>query len=127
MKTRLIGVLAFALCVSAGAAFVLYQLIASKMTVGASSPKPKTIKVLVAARDLELGALIQERDVIPQDYLTAPPGAILKAEDIVGRGVTSPVHQAAPFYESSLAAKGRWRRLCIHDSTRHARFCSARE
>ena len=41
MKKRLIGVLAFALAVSAGAAFVLYQLIASRMTVGASA-KPAT-------------------------------------------------------------------------------------
>jgi len=105
MKKRLIGVLAFALAVSAGAAFVLYQLIASKITVGAST-RPPTTKVLVAARDLELGALIQDRDVIPQDYLTVPAGAILKKEDIVGRGVISPVHQDAAFYEASLAPKG---------------------
>jgi pilus assembly protein CpaB len=105
MKKRLIGVLAFALAVSAGAAFVLYQLIASKITVGAA-PKPATTKVLVAARDLELGALIQERDVVPQEYLTVPAGALLKKEDIVGRGVTSPVHQDAPFYEAALAPKG---------------------
>jgi pilus assembly protein CpaB len=106
MKKRLVGVLAFALAVSAGAAFVLYQLIASKMTVGASTAKPPVVKVLVAARDLELGALIQERDVITQDYLTAPAGAILKKEDIVGRGVTTPVHQDAPFYGNALAPKG---------------------
>lgn len=106
MKKRLIGVLAFALAVSAGAAFVLYQLIASKMTVTATAPKQTTTKVLVAARDLELGALIQDRDVIPQDYLVVPAGAILKKEDIVGRGVTSPIHQDAPFYDASLAPKG---------------------
>jgi len=106
MKKRLIGVLAFALVVSAGAAFVLYQLIASKMTVGAASPKPATTKVLVAARDLELGALILEKDVTTQEYLTPPLGAILKKEDIVSRGVTSPIHQDAPFYEVSLAPKG---------------------
>ena len=47
MKKRLIAVLAFALAVSAGAAFVLYQLIASRMTVGAHSSKPITTKVLV--------------------------------------------------------------------------------
>jgi pilus assembly protein CpaB len=101
----MIGVLAFALAVSAGAAFVLYQLIASKMTVGASTKLPTT-GVLVAARDLELGALIQERDVVTQEYLTPPPGAILKKEDIVNRGVTSPIHQGAPFYDVALAAKG---------------------
>jgi pilus assembly protein CpaB len=105
MKKRLISVLAFALAVSAGAAFVLYQLIASKVKVGASS-KPVTVKVLVAARDLSLGALIQERDVTTQEYLTAPSGAILKKEDIIGRGVTSPVHQDAAFYEAALAPKG---------------------
>ena len=106
MKKRLIGVLAFALAVSAGAAFVLYQLIASKMTVGASSVKPASTKVFVAAKDLELGALITERDVITQDYLTVPAGAILKKEDIVNRGVITPVHQDAPFYENVLAPKG---------------------
>lgn len=105
MKKRLIGVFAFALAVSAGAAFVLYQLIASKMTVGAST-KPATIKVLVASRNLEIGALVQERDLTSQDYLTPPPGAILKKEDILNRGVTSPIHQDAPFYENSLAPKG---------------------
>src|SRR5579863_10766687 len=105
MKKRLIAVLGFALAVSAGAAFVLYQLIASRITVGASS-KPVTAKVLVAARDLETGALIQERDVRTQEYLTPPPGAILKKEDIIDRGVTAPIHEDAPFYEASLAPKG---------------------
>jgi pilus assembly protein CpaB len=105
MKKRLIAVLAFALAVSAGAAFVLYQLIASRMTVGAAG-KPATTTVLVASRDLETGALIQERDVRTQEYLTPPPGAILKKEDIVNRGATSPIHEDAPFYDGSLAAKG---------------------
>jgi len=105
MKKRLIAVLGFALAVSAGAAFVLYQLIASRMTVGASS-KPVTTKVLVASRDLETGALIQERDVRTQEYLTPPAGAILKKEDIVNRGVISPIHEDAPFYDKALAAKG---------------------
>src|ERR1700723_3371723 len=105
MRKRLIGVLAFALAVSAGAAFVLYQLIASKMTVGAAT-KPLTTNVLVASRDLELGALIQEKDVMTQEYLTPPPGVLLKKEDIINRGVTSPIHQAAPFYDVALAAKG---------------------
>jgi pilus assembly protein CpaB len=105
MKKRLIGVFAFALAVSAGAAFVLYQLIASRITVGAST-KPATIKVLVAAHDLELGALVQERDVTTQEYLSPPPGAIDKKDDIVNRGVTSPIHRDAPFYEGSLAPKG---------------------
>ena len=105
MKKRLLSVLAFALAVSAGAAFVLYQLIASKVKVGASDKQP-TVKVLVASHDLELGALIQEKDVTTQEFLTPPSGAILKKEDVLNRGVTTPVHQDAAFYEASLAPKG---------------------
>src|SRR5437868_11575044 len=105
MTKRLLGVLVFALAVSAGAAFVLYQLIASKVSAGAPA-KTSTSKVLVAARSLELGALIQEKDITTQDFLTAPVGVILKKEDIVGRGVTVPIHQDTPFFETSLAAKG---------------------
>jgi pilus assembly protein CpaB len=106
MGKRFMGVLAFALAVSAGAAFVLYQLIASRMTVGASTKAPATTPVLVASRDLGMGALIQERDVRKQEYLTPPPGAILRKEDIINRGVTAPIHEDAPFYEASLAPKG---------------------
>jgi len=58
------------------AAFVLYQLIASRMTVGAST-KPVTMKVLVASRDLALGALIQER-ISDRGLSDAAAGAILK-------------------------------------------------
>ena len=105
MKKRLLSVFAFALAVSAGAAFVLYQLIASKVKVGASTA-PVTTKVLVAARDLELGALIQEKDVRVQEYLTPPPAAITKKEDILGRGVANPIHEDTPFFEPSLAPKG---------------------
>jgi pilus assembly protein CpaB len=53
-----------------------------------------------------VGALIQDRDVRTQEYLTPPPGAILKKEDIINRGVTAPIHEDAPFYEGSLAPKG---------------------
>jgi pilus assembly protein CpaB len=107
MKKRLLSVLAFALVVSAGAAFVLYQLISSKVNVGASSgAAPKTVKIFVAAHDLELGSLVQEKDIVAQDYLQPPAGVILKKEDILGRGVTSAIHQDTPFYETVLAAKG---------------------
>lgn len=105
MKKRLLSVLAFALAVSAGAAFVLYQLISSKVQAGAPAA-PATTRVYVAARDLELGALIQEKDIRLQEYLTPPAGSIAKKEDLVGRGVSNPVHQDAPFFEASLAPRG---------------------
>src|SRR5947208_986836 len=105
MKKRLLSVLAFALAVSAGAAFVLYELISSRVQAGPASAQPTT-KVLVAARDLELGALIQDKDVRFQDYLTPPAGALVKKEDILGRGAANPIHQDTPFFEGALTPKG---------------------
>jgi len=107
MKKRLISVFVFALTVSAGAAFVLYQLISSKVTTaGASNNKPVTKMVFVAARDLAPGALITERDITKQEYVKVPEGAITKKEDILNRGVISAIHQDAPFFGGTLAAPG---------------------
>ena len=106
MKKRLLSVFAFALAVSAGAAFVLYELIASKVKAEGAPAPPPTTKVFVASRDLELGALIQEKDIRSQDYLTPPAGAMTKKDDIVGRGVITPIHEDAPFFEKSLAPRG---------------------
>jgi pilus assembly protein CpaB len=105
MKKRLIGVFMFALVVSAGAAFVLYQLISTKVTAGASThPVAKT--VLVAAHDLAPGALITDRDISTQEVVKIPEGAIVKKEDLLNRGVVSPIHQDTPFFDPLLAKKG---------------------
>lgn len=106
MKKRLLSVFAFALAVSAGAAFVLYELIASKVKAGGAPAPPPTTKVFVASRDLELGALVLEKDIRTQQYLTPPAGAMTKKEEIIGRGVVTPIHEDAPFFEKSLAPRG---------------------
>ena len=85
---------------------MLYQLISSRMTVGASNTKPTTIKVWVASKDLEVGSLVTDRELRTQEYLSVPPGALTKKEDIVNRGVTAPIHEDSPFYETALAPKG---------------------
>jgi pilus assembly protein CpaB len=105
MKKRLIGVFMFALVVSAGAAFVLYQLISTKVTAGAST-HPVTKTVLVAAHDLAPGALITDRDISTQEVVKIPDGAIVKKEDLLNRGVVSPIHQDTPFFDPLLAKKG---------------------
>jgi len=106
MKKRLISVFVFALSVSAGAAFVLYQLISSKVTAGAAASHPATKTVYVAARDLQPGALVSDRDIAKQDYITVPDGAITKKEDIVNRGVINAIHRDAPFFDGTLAKQG---------------------
>jgi pilus assembly protein CpaB len=105
MKKRLIGVFLFALVVSAGAAFVLYQLISTKVTAGAT-PHPVTKTVFVAAHDLQPGSLITEGDITTQEVVKIPEGAILKKEEILNRGVVSPIHQETPFFNALLAKQG---------------------
>lgn len=105
MKKRLISVFVFALTVSAGAAFVLYQLISSKVTAGATS-HPTTKTVFVASRDLQPGQLVTERDITTEQYITLPEGAITKKEDILNRGVINAIHRDAPFFDSTLAKQG---------------------
>jgi pilus assembly protein CpaB len=105
MNKRFISVLAFAFAVAAIATALFYRLIAGKLTSG---PKPvATTKVLVAARNLAVGALIREVDLKEQEWPgTVPQNAVLKKEDIVGRGVIAPVFENEPLVENRLAAKG---------------------
>jgi len=105
MNRRFISVLAFAFAVAAIATLLFYRLIAGRLS---SAPRPvATTKVLVASRNLVVGTLVKEVDVKEQDWPGSPPqNAILKKEEIVGRGVVAPIFEGEPFIESRLAAKG---------------------
>jgi pilus assembly protein CpaB len=104
MNKRLLSVLIFAFLVSAGASVALYQLISSRVTVNAKAP---TAQVLVAGRNLEIGSLIKDTDFKMVEWPGAlPPGAIVKKEDAVGRGVIIAIFDGEPIIESRLAPKG---------------------
>ena len=82
----------------------LYQLIASRVTVNAKAP---SVQVLVAGRNLEIGSLIKEADFKMAEWPGAlPPGAIVKKEDAIGRGVIIAIYDGEPIIESRLAPKG---------------------
>ena len=104
MKRRLITVMLFALLAAAISSTALYKIISanSQHTV-----KAATSMVLVAARDLDAGAMIGEEDVRETEW----PGAggsqwIQRREDVIGRGLLSPISKDEPFADSRLAAKG---------------------
>jgi pilus assembly protein CpaB len=104
MNQRLFSVLIFAFVVSAGASLLLYRLIASRVTANAKQP---TAQVIVAARNLELGTLIRESDLTTGDWSGAvPKGALLRKEDVVGRGVMATIYDGEPILENRLAPKG---------------------
>ncbi|MGA2131175.1 MAG: Flp pilus assembly protein CpaB [Bryobacteraceae bacterium] len=104
MNQRLVSVLAFAFVVSAGASLLLYRLLSGRVTTQAAPPAKKLI---LAARTLEPGTLIRDGDLTVGDWTGAvPDGVVQKKEDIVGRGVISPIVGSEPVVESRLAPKG---------------------
>jgi pilus assembly protein CpaB len=104
MNQRLLSVLAFAFVVSAGASLLLYRLLASHVT---SQAPPTASKLILASRVLEPGSLVRDGDLRLGDRTgPTPDGALLKKDEIVGRGVISTIFANEPFIESRLAPKG---------------------
>src|SRR6202142_924560 len=104
MNQRLLSVLTFAFVVSAGASFLLYRLIASRVSANAKQP---TVQVILASRNLDLGTLIRDADLKSGDWSgPLPLGAVVKKEDVVGRGVMSTIYANEPLLENRLAPKG---------------------
>jgi pilus assembly protein CpaB len=104
MNKRLAGVLAFAVVVSAVASFLIYRLVSARLS---ATPQQASIRLLVAANNLQIGALVRDADISEADWFgKAPPQAIMVREDIVGRGVMANILQGEAFQESRLAPKG---------------------
>jgi|SRR5579862_4026070 len=104
MNQRLLSVLTFAFVVSAGASFLLYRLIASRVSANAKQP---TVQVILASRNLDLGTLIRDADLKAGDWSgPLPVGAVVKKEDVVGRGVMATIYANEPLLENRLAPKG---------------------
>jgi len=104
MNQRLISVLIFAFVVAGCASLLLYRLTVSHSSAQAA---PNTTKALVASRNLELGAIIKDSDVKDAPWAGAlPTNAVLKREDVIGRGVTTTIYDGEPIVENRLAPKG---------------------
>jgi len=104
MNQRFISVLIFAFVVAGCASLLLYRLTANH---GSAQAAQATAKALVASRNLELGVIIKDSDVKDSPWLGALPAtAVLKREDIIGRGVTTTIYEGEPILETRLAPKG---------------------
>lgn len=104
MNKRFLSVLVFALVVSGAASYLVYRLTASRL---AQPAKPVTTLVFVAGRNLPVGTLIRDPDLRQVEWAgPVPANAVLKREDIVGRGVVSNIYQDEPILETRLAPKG---------------------
>jgi len=100
MSQRLLTILLCAFLIACGASFVVYRLVGKQL-------KGRTTKVVVAATNLELGAVIKPEDVTMGAVIGDPPkGALLTTESAIGRGVVSDLYQGELVLEKRLATKG---------------------
>ncbi len=105
MNKRFLAVLGFAFVVASGASLLLYRLMSSKQPT--TKAAPASAKIIVAARDLELGTVLRDEDVKLADWAgEIPMGASTRNQDVVGRGVITKIYAKEPILEVRLAPKG---------------------
>jgi len=106
-RSRPFILLALAVISGGAAAYLAMQYIRERATPLMAAP-PKIAKVIVAAHDLPLGAVLGERDVKAVDWAggALPQGFIGTVPEALGRGLITPVQENEPILEAKLAQKG---------------------
>jgi pilus assembly protein CpaB len=103
MNKRVLVILLSAFIVAAACSYLVYRLVGKRMMAVQHS----TTRVIVAAKDIKLGTVLQDADLGTSEMLGAvPKGVILDLKDAVGRGVVSNLYEGEPVMESRLAAVG---------------------
>jgi pilus assembly protein CpaB len=76
--------------------------------LAAAEPEDEGSSVVVAARDLSVGAIVQEEDLRLVDWPSdaVPEGYAANVSDVVGRGVITAVRVNEPLLDSKLAELG---------------------
>src|SRR5262245_20166500 len=104
MNRRSLVVLLCAFIVAAGGSYTVYRMVGNQVSARGRS---QTVRIVMAARNLEVGTLIRDTDLKIGEIVGAPPkGAALKPEALVGRGVISNLYEGEPILESRLAPSG---------------------
>lgn len=107
MNRRLLAVFVFALAVAGLASFAVYRILISQVRTGPAAPAVAANKLIVAGRDLQVGALIHDSDLIEVPWTGPMPEHALKnRQDVLGRGVIAPIYSGEPILEKRLAPKG---------------------
>jgi pilus assembly protein CpaB len=104
MNRRFAFILLSAFVVAAVGSYIVYRMVGNQL--GARG-RAQTVRVVMAARNLEVGTLIRDSDLKMGEMVgTAPKGASQKLEALVGRGVISNLYEGEPVLESRLAPSG---------------------
>lgn len=105
MNRRLVAVFAFALLVASATSFMVYRLVV--LRVQSSNRPVATNKLIVAAHDLQVGALLHDADLAEVSTSgPIPDQAIRTRRDAIGRGVIALIYQNEPILDKRLAPKG---------------------
>jgi pilus assembly protein CpaB len=104
MSQRVLTILLTALLIAAGASYMVFRLVRTRIS---SAAGPTTSEVIVAAHKIELGSLVKDIDLRTGPWVgPVPQGILLKKEDAVGRGVISTIYEGEPVLDSRLAGVG---------------------
>jgi pilus assembly protein CpaB len=103
MNRRVTTILCLAFVIAAIASYFVYRLAGRQM----KGAPPRTTRIVVATRDLEIGTLLKDSDLAMSEWVGGlPEGAIISKKSAVGRGVVSHLYRGEPVLDSRLAAEG---------------------
>jgi pilus assembly protein CpaB len=105
VRTRVFVVFVFALTAGGAFAFATYRYVNNQAT--AQTPQMKTTKVVVAAANLTLGDELSADNVRLVDFPanSVPPAAFRATDEVIGRGVITPIVEHEPILPDKLASK----------------------
>lgn len=106
-RTRPFLMLALALASGGTAAYLAMRYIRQQATP-LMAAQPRNATVVVAARNLPVGAVLSEQDLKTIEWVGSalPPGFIGNPQQAVSRGLITPVTENEPILDSKLAAQG---------------------
>ena len=106
MNKRFFGVLIFAFVVASGASLLLYRLLINRPQAAVKA-QPAAAHIVLATRDLTAGTVLKDTDIRLADWNgPIPAGSNNRPQDVVGRGVMTPMVAQEPVIESRLPPKG---------------------
>ncbi len=106
MNRRVLSILLAAFLIAGICAFVVYHLVVNRMT---ASKTVATTRVVAAATDIKLGAVLKSADLAAVEIAGAvPKGAILEKDkgNAIGRGVLEDIYQGEAILDARLAPIG---------------------
>jgi pilus assembly protein CpaB len=104
MNRRLTTILLMAFVVAAISSYLVYKVAGKQMHPTA---QPQTTRIIVPARNLEIGTLIKDADLTTAEWVgSLPKGTLVSKEAAIGRGVVSDLYQGEPIVDNRLAPAG---------------------